>query len=74
MAQTTVVHPERQASAAARFWSFILRFQSYFGLIAILILSTLLSPVRDGHNIFLDPTTCSISCALRLKTASSPSA
>ena len=48
-------NPERQAKRGSRFWSFILRFQSYFGLIAILILSTLLSPVRDGHNIFLDP-------------------
>jgi ribose transport system permease protein len=32
-----------------------LRFQSYFGLIVILILSTLVSPLRDGRNIFLDP-------------------
>ena len=33
----------------------VLRFQSYFGLILILILATLVSPVRNGHNIFLDP-------------------
>jgi len=39
----------------SRFWHNVLRFQSYFGLIAILILSTLLSPIRDGRNIFLDP-------------------
>lgn len=36
-------------------WDFILRFQSYFGLIAIVIVATFLSPVRDGQNIFLDP-------------------
>ena len=44
-----------QGERSSRFWSYVLRFQSYFGLIAILILSTLLSPVRDGRNIFLDP-------------------
>lgn len=41
------------------FWKkvsyFILRSQSYFGLIGILILSAALSPVRNGHNIFLNP-------------------
>jgi ribose transport system permease protein len=41
------------------FWKkasqFMLRSQSYFGLIGILILSTALSPVRNGHNIFLNP-------------------
>ena len=30
-----------------------LRFQSLFGLAAILILSAILSPVRDGHPVFL---------------------
>ncbi len=34
---------------------FLQRFQSFFGLMAILLLSTLLSPVRDGRNVFLDP-------------------
>ncbi len=34
---------------------FVLRFQGYFGLLAILLVSTLLSPHgADGHNIFLD--------------------
>ena len=33
----------------------MLRFQSYFGLIVILVLSALLSPVRGDRNIFLDP-------------------
>jgi ribose transport system permease protein len=36
-------------------WQFILRFQSYFGLIVIVIVAASLSPVRDGRNIFLDP-------------------
>lgn len=36
-------------------WKYLMRFQSYFGLIAILIIAALLSPVRDGRNIFLDP-------------------
>lgn len=29
------------------------RFQSFFGLVAILILSAIISPIRDGHNVFL---------------------
>jgi ribose transport system permease protein len=33
----------------------ILRFQSVFGLIAILVLAAILSPVRDGSNVFLEP-------------------
>jgi ribose transport system permease protein len=32
-----------------------LRFQSYFSLIAIIIVSALLSPLRDGTNVFLSP-------------------
>ena len=32
-----------------------LRFQSLFGLAAILVLSAILSPVRDGHPVFLAP-------------------
>jgi ribose transport system permease protein len=55
MGQTTVVQSAHASQRASRFWSYILRFQSYFGLIAILILSALVSPVRNGHNIFLDP-------------------
>lgn len=35
---------------------FMLRFQSYFGLIAILVISALVSPVRNGTNVFLTPT------------------
>ena len=34
---------------------FMLRFQSYFGLIAIVVISALLSPTRNGINVFLTP-------------------
>src|SRR5918994_5547514 len=33
----------------------LLRFQSVFGLVAILVLAAILSPVRDGANVFLEP-------------------
>ena len=33
----------------------LLRFQSVFGLIAILVLAAILSPVRNGGNVFLEP-------------------
>jgi len=36
-------------------WQFVLRFQSYFGLIVIFIVAATISPVRDGRSIFLDP-------------------
>lgn len=55
MAQAGTVQPKYKTEGRNRFWSTVLRFQSYFGLIAILILSTLVSPIRDGRNIFLDP-------------------
>jgi ribose transport system permease protein len=55
MEQAGTVQPKYKSERSSRFWSTVLRFQSYFGLIAILILSTLVSPVRDGRNIFLDP-------------------
>ena len=47
---TTLPGTRLQRSGSA-----LLRFQSLFGLIAILILSAALSPVRNGHPIFLDP-------------------
>jgi ribose transport system permease protein len=41
------------------FWKIVnrilLRSQGYFGLIGILILSAALSPIRNGHNVFLGP-------------------
>lgn len=55
MEQAGTVQPEYGSARSSRFWTTLLRFQSYFGLIAILILSTLVSPMRDGRNIFLDP-------------------
>lgn len=33
----------------------LLRFQSVFGLIVILVLAAILSPVRNGANVFLEP-------------------
>ncbi len=33
----------------------LMRSQSYFGLIGILVLSAALSPIRNGHNVFLGP-------------------
>ncbi len=36
-------------------WKFVMRFQSYFGLIAIVVVAALISPERDGRNVFLDP-------------------
>lgn len=55
MAQASTVQSKYKSERRNRFWDTVLRFQSYFGLIAILVLSTLVSPVRDGRNIFLDP-------------------
>jgi ribose transport system permease protein len=40
---------------ANRVLTTLLRFQSVFGLIAILVLAAVLSPVRDGSNVFLEP-------------------
>jgi ribose transport system permease protein len=34
-------------------WRFVLRFQSYFVLLALLIVAALLSPERNGQNVFL---------------------
>ncbi|MFN3653095.1 MAG: ABC transporter permease [Armatimonadota bacterium] len=48
-------HAKTTGSKAAAAWSFALRFQSFFGLIAIFILSVILSPIRDGNIVFLNP-------------------
>jgi len=45
----------RSRLQAERLWGFLLRFQSLFGLIIILIISALLSPERNGDNVFLEP-------------------
>ncbi len=55
MEKATPVQPTYPSDRSSRFWTIVLRFQSYFGLIAILILATIFSPLRDGRNIFLDP-------------------
>ncbi|HET7092506.1 MAG TPA: ABC transporter permease, partial [Thermomicrobiales bacterium] len=39
----------------ARLMALLFRFQSLFGLIAILILAAILSPTRGGSNVFLEP-------------------
>ena len=40
---------------ARRALDIVLRFQSVFGLIVIVVLAAILSPVRDGSNVFLEP-------------------
>ncbi len=55
MRQTTSAPAKATIRGTSAFWNTVLRFQSYFGLIAILILASLVSPIRNGHNIFLDP-------------------
>jgi ribose transport system permease protein len=41
--------------SAKRALDMLLRFQSVFGLIVILVLAAILSPVRNGANVFLEP-------------------
>ena len=41
------------SSQAERIWRFVLRFQSVFGLVAILIVSAIVAPKRNGENVFL---------------------
>ena len=50
------VQAPTQLSRGAKVGRFLLRFQSVFGLVAILIAATIFSPIRaDGGIIFLDP-------------------
>src|SRR4028119_916653 len=53
MADSTI--PDREGTAINRLGQQALRFQAYFGLIAVFILASLLSPTRDGANVFLRP-------------------
>ncbi len=46
---------ETSISLLRRFQETTLRFRSAFGLLAVLILSAVFSPIRDGHILFLDP-------------------
>ena len=45
--------PSSLGDHARRAGRFLLRFQSVFGLVAILIVSTIVAPVRNGQNVFL---------------------
>jgi len=54
MPEETTAIPARQRISARDAWNFVLRFQSYFGLVLILIVAAILSPERNGENVFLD--------------------
>lgn len=54
MSEETTTIPARQRISASDTWNFVLRFQSYFGLVLILIVAAILSPERNGENVFLD--------------------
>jgi ribose transport system permease protein len=53
MANSTTTDP--QIPALTRIGQSALRFQAYFGLIAVFVLAAILSPTREGANIFLRP-------------------
>src|SRR5215210_1315895 len=57
MDQAQVVAEQRATSQdqTRRILDLVLRFQSIFGLIAILALAAILSPAREGSNVFLEP-------------------
>jgi ribose transport system permease protein len=55
MEQAAVEQRTAARDQANRALHILLRFQSVFGLIAILVLAAILSPVRDGSNVFLEP-------------------
>ncbi len=51
------IDEQKPLGAGAKTGRFLLRFQSAFGLVAILIAATIFSPIRaDGGIIFLDPS------------------
>ncbi len=52
MPDVTLEPPIRRGFSALN-WRFLLRFQSVFGLVAIIIVAALISPERDGENVFL---------------------
>ncbi len=56
------------------FLRMLLRFQSYFGLIAIFVVAALISPERNGENVFLDSRNLLNIVRFRPRTASSRSA
>ena len=55
MGQATIGRRATGWDQLGRSWTFLLRFQSLFGLILILTVSAVLSPVRNGENVFLEP-------------------
>jgi ribose transport system permease protein len=55
MAQVAVEPGAATREPGKRLLDLLLRFQSVFGLIAILALAAILSPVRNGANVFLEP-------------------
>ena len=56
MSEATLEQRRTFSSTLEAVGHFVLRFQSYFGLIGIVIISAMLSPTRNGINIFLTPT------------------
>jgi ribose transport system permease protein len=48
--------PGSSSSRGGGFLTFILRFQSVFGLIALFVLAVILSPIRNDQNVFLNPS------------------
>jgi ribose transport system permease protein len=55
MEHTTTAPAKAKPEGMRRVLDMVLRFQSYFGLVLMLVLAALVSPVRNGHLIFLDP-------------------
>jgi ribose transport system permease protein len=55
MEHTTTPQAKAKPDGVRRVLDVVLRSQSYFGLVLMLVLAALVSPVRNGHNIFLDP-------------------
>ncbi len=55
MEQAAVEQRTLPSDSAQRALDILLRFQSVFGLIVILVLAAVLSPVRNGANVFLEP-------------------
>jgi ribose transport system permease protein len=54
MPDATLEPPSARRGLPTLNWRFLLRFQSVFGLVAILIVAALISPERNGENVFLD--------------------
>ena len=55
MGQVAVGQQTIEGTRTGRIWEVLLRFQSLFGLLVILLLSAILSPVRNGDIVFLEP-------------------